>query len=376
MRGTTVNQIRISRELVACLTLSLGTLLWADSGANHQKRNQHFGVSAGNVNDRSRAFCCGGTAGALLQDSGGGKYALSNNHVFARSDQAAVGEQIIQPGLIDVGCRASSATVIGSLSPYPRLGTNVDAAAAALNSGTMDATGFIEDVGHVSGTAAAGIGQSVAKSGRTTGLTTGVVEAVNATVSVQYQRGCGQGKKFVVSYQNQIVTSGGMIAGGDSGSLLVDSSCRAVALLFAGDSTGRAIGNPIDEVLTKLGGAMRKTLSFVTGSTCLLGSATGAAAPASTSRGPSQSVIELVRSVLEEHKAELLRGPVIGVGVGRAEDNPLEAVIVVYIDRTQGVRPELPAQVRGIRIRRVSTDPFVALPGCTDCGGPDSGRCR
>jgi hypothetical protein len=361
------------------LSLSLGTLLsplWADSGANHQKRNQNFGVSAGNVNDRSRAFCCGGTAGALLRDSGGNQYALSNNHVFARSDQAAVGEQIIQPGLIDVGCRASSATVIGTLSPYPKLGTNVDAAAAALNSGTMDATGFIEDVGHVSGTVTAGIGQSVAKSGRTTGLTTGFVEAVNVTVSVQYQRGCGQGQKFVVSYQNQVVTSGGMIAGGDSGSLLVDRSCRAVALLFAGDSTGRAIGNPVGEVLTKLGGAMGRTLSFVTGSTCLLASATATAGTASSSRGPSQSVVELVRSVLEEHKPELLRGPVIGVGVGRADDNPAEAVIVVYIDRTQGVQPELPAQVRGIRVKRVFTDPFVALPGCGDCDGLQSGRCR
>jgi hypothetical protein len=374
-----MNPVRISRDLAAFSVLGLGALLWpvwADSGANHQKRNQHFGVSAGNANDRSRAFCCGGTAGALLQDSGSGRYALSNNHVFARSDQAAVGEQIIQPGLIDVGCRASSATVIGSLSPYPRLGTNVDAAAAALNSGTMDPTGFIEDVGQVSGTTTATIGQSVAKSGRTTGLTTGTIEAVNATVSVQYQRGCGQGKKFVVSYQNQIVTSGGMIAGGDSGSLLVDNSCRAVALLFAGDSTGRAIGNPIGEVLTKLGGAMGKTLSFVTGGTCLLSGPSAASGVASRGRGPSQSVIELVRSVLEEHKPELLRGPVIGTGVGVADDNPLEAVIVVYIDRTQGLRPELPAQVRGIRLKRVFTDPFVALPACAACGGAESGRCK
>jgi hypothetical protein len=374
-----VNQMQISRSLAAFLGLSLGTLLsplWADSGANHQQRNQNFGVSAGNVNDRSRAFCCGGTAGALLRDSGDGRYALSNNHVFARSDQAAVGEKIIQPGLIDVGCQASKATVIGSLSPYPKLGTNVDAAAALLNSGTMDASGFIEDVGQVSRTVTASIGQSVAKSGRTTGLTTGLVEAVNATVSVQYQRGCGQGQKFVVSYQNQVVTSGGMIAGGDSGSLLVDTSCGAVALLFAGDSTGRAIGNPVGEVLTKLGGAMSKTLSFVTGNTCLLAGATATAGTASSSRGPSQSVVELVRSVLEEHKPELLRGPVIGVGVGRADDNPVEAVIVVYIDRTQGVQPELPAQVRGIRVKRVFTDPFVALPGCGDCGGLESGRCR
>lgn len=373
------NRMPQAARVAAFLGLSLGLALgpaWADSGANHQKRNLHFGVSAGNVNDRSRAFCCGGTAGALLKDAGGNQYALSNNHVFARSDQAAAGEQIIQPGLIDVGCQASGATVIGNLSPYPRLGSNVDAAAAALISGTMDATGFIEDVGHVAGTTTPTVGQSIAKSGRTTGLTTGVVEAVNASVSVQYQRGCGGGKKFVVSYTNQVVTSGGMIAGGDSGSLLVDNSCRAVALLFAGDSTGRAIGNPIGEVLTKLGGAMSKSLSFVTGSTCLLGGATASSAAAGSSRGPSQSVIEFVRGVLEQHKPELMRGPVIGVGVGAADENPFEAVIVVYVDRTQGVQPELPAQVRSVRIKRIFTDPFVALPGCAQCGPTDAGRCQ
>ena len=37
----------------------------ADGGGNHQVRNQHFGVSGGNVNDRSARFCCSGTLGAL-----------------------------------------------------------------------------------------------------------------------------------------------------------------------------------------------------------------------------------------------------------------------------------------------------------------------
>lgn len=363
MRKTTL--ICYQFAWLAAVTLSVP--LWADSGANHQKTNNNYGVSAGNAKDSSRAFCCGGTAGALLQAQGGPLLVLSNNHVFARTDAAAVGESIIQPGLIDVGCRASSARVIGTLSAYPKLGTNVDAATAVLKSGTMNTAGYIEDVGQVAGTVAPAVGAAVAKSGRTTGLTTGTIEAINVRVSVQYQKGCGSGKKFTVSYTNQIVTSPGMIAAGDSGSLLVDTSCKAMGLLFAGDSSGRAIGNPVAEVLQKVGAAVGNTVSFVTGNTCLLSGAAGGGP--SRRRGPSESVLAFARSVVEEHAPQMLGGPVIGVGVGAADEYPAEAVLVVYVDRTQGVRPALPEQIRGLRVKRVLTDPFVALPACSACGG-------
>src|SRR4030095_15073990 len=71
----------------------------ADGGANHQVRNQHFGVSGGNINDITKRFCCSGTLGSLVTD-GTTQYVLSNNHVLARVDQAATGEDISQPGLI------------------------------------------------------------------------------------------------------------------------------------------------------------------------------------------------------------------------------------------------------------------------------------
>ncbi|HKG80888.1 MAG TPA: hypothetical protein VKA78_15735, partial [Pyrinomonadaceae bacterium] len=55
----------------------------ADGGASHKTRNQHFGISGGNVNDHSSAFCCSGTLGSLITD-GSTQYILSNNHVLAR----------------------------------------------------------------------------------------------------------------------------------------------------------------------------------------------------------------------------------------------------------------------------------------------------
>jgi hypothetical protein len=168
--------------------------LYSDSGPNHQIRNMHFGVSGGNVNDISRAFCCSGTLGSLVTD-GTVQYVLSNNHVLARQDQAVAGENISQPGLIDTGCRPT--TIVANFTTAPRLGSNVDAAIAQLIPGTMDSTGFIEDIGVPgSSISAPAVGMAVEKSGRTTGFTTGTIGSINTSVKVQYQAGCGMGKKF------------------------------------------------------------------------------------------------------------------------------------------------------------------------------------
>ena len=363
------------RKFLVALTvvafLTCGTLLTpglADGGANHQKRNQHFGVSGGNVNDITRRFCCSGTLGALLTD-GTTQYILSNNHVLGLSDNANAGDDISQPGLIDNNCRVS--TVVADFTTAVPLGQNVDAAIAQLRAGQMDATGFIEDIGvPSSATAAPAVGMSVAKSGRTTGFTTGSVSSVNTSVSVQYQASCGQGKKFVVNYTNQVViNSSTFSAGGDSGSLIVtnNSAHNPVALLFAGSSTS-TIANPINEVRSKLSTQLGRTLSFV-------GTGPAGGAPAT----PQQDVIPFIRgrgeqmrelpsqaaarasAVLELHRANLMFQPgVIGAGVGAASDDNVDGAIVVYVDRTSRERPVLAESIDGIPVRLILTDPFVA----------------
>src|SRR5215467_8172969 len=153
----------------------------ADAGPNHQVRNTHFGVSGGNVNDITKRFCCSGTLGSLVTD-GTNQYILSNNHVLARTDQATAGEDISQPGLIDNNCQV--ATIVADFTVASPLGSNVDAAIAQLRAGTMDSTGFIEDVGVPSRSVVAPtVGLSVAKSGRTTGFTTGNISSINTSVT-------------------------------------------------------------------------------------------------------------------------------------------------------------------------------------------------
>jgi hypothetical protein len=354
--------------VLACESLPLPTL--ADGGANHQIRNMHFGVSGGNVNDISRAFCCSGTLGSLLTD-GTNQYVLSNNHVLARTDQAVAGEDISQPGLIDNNCRA--ATIVADFAVAAPLGSNVDAAIAQLRTGAMDSTGYIEDIGVPGAPINPAVNLSVAKSGRTTGFTTGQIGSVNTSLVVQYQPSCGTGKKFTVSYTNQVViNSSTFSAGGDSGSLIVtnDTSHSPVALLYAG-SNSTTIGNPIGEVLTKLGTAVGRTLSFVGG-----GGHGGGGGPKRRltsiepyipgARGQEaqipQQAIDRVSAVLELHRANLMLQPgVIGVGIGASEKQDGDAAVVIYVDKTSASKPQFAESIDGASVRVIATDPFIAF---------------
>jgi hypothetical protein len=319
--------------------------------AQYTTRNMHFGVSGGNIKDTSRLYCCSGTLGALVTN-GATQYILSNNHVLARQDRAAVGEDISQPGLIDNGC--SPATIVADFTKAVTLGNNVDAAVAALRAGTMDSTGYIEGIGTISSTIKTPtVGLAVEKSGRTTGTTTGTIGSVNTTVNVQYQIKCGQGRTYILRYTNQVVVNGSFSAGGDSGSLVVtNNTChQPVALLFAG-GTNTTICNPASEVITKLNAALGTTLSFV-GTPC-----TG---PASQDFQLPQPALDQANRVLEQNRNDLMSRPgVLGVGLGAIEDNSAPA-IVVYVDQTSSSNPQLPAQIDNVPVRVVMTDPFIAF---------------
>jgi hypothetical protein len=110
----------------------------------YQTRNMNYGVSGGNVNNITHAFCCSGTLGSLVS-AGGIQYILSNNHILADQDQAQPGENISQPGLVDTGCQP--ATTVANFTTAVPLGNNVDCAIAAVISGEMNSTGDIEGIG-------------------------------------------------------------------------------------------------------------------------------------------------------------------------------------------------------------------------------------
>jgi hypothetical protein len=349
---------RVWRAICLVISITIAMSAAADTGSNHQTVSTLFGTSGGNINDISTLYCCSGTLGALVQDSGGTKYILSNNHVLARSNTAAKGEDISQPGLIDNGCRIP--TIVARLSAYPSLFSNVDAAIAESVAG-MASTGEIMDIGTISNVPRmASIDLQVQKSGRTTGLTSGTVSSVSTNVSVNYQPRCGMGKKFKASFRNQVVVNSSTFsAGGDSGSLIVtktsSGSPQPVALLYAGSST-TTVGNPIGEVLAQLTSSLGGSqVSFVGsssfGAPLTSGGATSALTP--------QSVRDAHAAKEKWADAWMNRPGVIGVGVGLSDDRS-EAAVIVYVDNGSAARPNLPERADGARVRIVLTDPFVS----------------
>ncbi len=349
--------------LAAIAALS-SQIAYADGGAVHQVKQTipvKMGTSGGSASDASRAFCCGGTLGALVVRDGV-LHILSNNHILARAGSATSLEDTIQPGLIDVGCRSANANIVGDFAgDIVPLGTaNVDAALSVARSGMVDTTGYILDIGvPCSTTQAPTVGLAVMKSGRTTGFTTGSILSVNTSVSIQYQKGCNAGKKFTVSYVNQILT-GPMSAGGDSGSLLVsnDGTPNPVALLYAGSSS-TTIYNPVDAVISAFATA-GYPISFVGNSCGATASGPGAAGVAVLS--PAPDAMGRAHQTKVEHEFDLMKRPgVWGVGIGSAENDPTEPAIVIFLESPGGtIPPSIPRELDGTKVRVIFTDPFVA----------------
>jgi len=211
-----------------------------------------IGVSTGNEGE-----CSAGTIGARVKDSTGNVYALSNNHVYALENTAPIDSQVLQPGLYDTSCVFDPNNVIGQLSAFVPINfassnNTVDAAIA------LSSTDFLGNATPSNGygtpnstTVSPSIYQSVQKYGRTTSLTKGTINGINATVTVNY------GSSGTATFVNQIIvgSSTAFIKAGDSGSLLVtyDANRYPIGLLFAGSSSGRlAVANQIGDVLNTL----------------------------------------------------------------------------------------------------------------------------
>jgi len=201
------------------------------------------GVSVGNANE-----CASGTIGCIVL-KGGTRYMLSNNHVFARVNEASIGEPINQPGRYDGKPICDPTGIVGTLSnfvPISFSGNNtVDAAIAVLS--TSSVCSMVNNLYTPSSTVVSpSIGLAVKKVGRTSGLTTGTITGINVTIQVDYGVG-------VATFVNQIYLASNFIRSGDSGSMMVTSSGNnPVGLNFAG-SGGASFANPIGPVLQAFG---------------------------------------------------------------------------------------------------------------------------
>lgn len=173
-------------------------------------------------------------------------YVLSNNHVLAASNSAALGSAIVQPGRFDGGVDPQDR--IATLSrfvpiqfapavPLDRQNNVVDCAVAACQ--FQDATREIYFNGAPRGwrrKANVQVGDLVRKTGRTTNTTFGRIISTTATVDVGY------GPAGTARFHDQIVTTN-ISAGGDSGSLVTSYDNIAIGLLFAGSSISTIVNH-------------------------------------------------------------------------------------------------------------------------------------
>jgi len=222
-----------------------------------------------------------GTLGCLVK-KGGEFFILSNNHVLANSNAAQVGDPILQPGPYDggrfpddhianleafvpisfaggpSGCSTargiadflnSIAKAMGSDARLQAITTqaedNLVDAAIARPLNPLDVKDEIMEIGTIQGTASGALGMAIKKSGRTTSLTTGEIQQVNVTSTVQY------GENQTAVFTDQLL-AGAMSQGGDSGSAVLDSNNRLIGLLFAGSESSTII-NRIENVFATLG---------------------------------------------------------------------------------------------------------------------------
>jgi hypothetical protein len=368
-----------------------------------------LGSSGGNNNDYDTrgnqiVDCCSGTLGALIEDAGKRPYILSNNHVLANSDHASVGDTIIQPGLIDNNCtplgEGSGVQPVASLSgwlPLRSKQTNADAAIAQVTSRAVDPSGNILELGgrQADGTLAAappgisstgGRGETatfnmtVAKSGRTTGLTCGGISAVDLDVTVDYYLDCAETKPYLTkTFTHQLGLSGNQFSdAGDSGALVVDvANAEPVGLYFAGgtDLSGvsQGVANPATDVLAELGAQFGGSYTFVGAAdyavSCLnYGDNTIPSAQART-----LSDAETTRAQQALGQARMLVSSatgILGVATGKSSDHPGEAAVILYADENRtvsvpstvdGVRTiVIPTTARAVAYGSVSQNPFEA----------------
>ena len=191
-----------------------------------------------------------GTLGCFLRRRVGGTaqfFGLSNNHVMADTNRLPIGTSIVQPG--PEVAPTNPGDVFAALSafiplqfPTTRLNpvmNRSDAAMAVVTDTALIRQGQMFGITQYTPRLLDAVpGMRVTKSGRTTGVTTGIVTATRVN-GVQINYGTRTSPR-IATFNDTIELIGDnnrpFSAPGDSGSVILDRTTgRPVALLFAGD---------------------------------------------------------------------------------------------------------------------------------------------
>jgi len=198
-----------------------------------------------------------GTFGCLVRKKGdaNGLYVLSNAHVLANEGIAVPGDGILQPGSVDGGTvDEDSFARLSDFVPFEFTETSfpnlVDAAIAKVRRRTWAGPKLrILDIAPAGVSKTVRRGMHIKKVGRTTDYTTGVIADVHLRLALKYHRRSGSGRGRV-GFRDQVLCTR-YSAGGDSGSVILNSNDKIVGLHFAGAASG-SVFNRITHVLELL----------------------------------------------------------------------------------------------------------------------------
>lgn len=220
----------------------------ATAGVPAQRRRHRPIVGGLSIAPVNESFV--GTLGCFLRRVAAGSeqiFALSNNHVLADTNRLPIGTRIVQPGpeiepTDPDDVFAALSAFIPIQFPTSRLSgvrNRFDAAIAVVADLSLVRTGRMFGINNYTPQLASAVpGMRVTKSGRTTGVTTGTVTAVDVD-RVQVNYGTRTSPRIATFNDTiEIVGDNGrpFSAPGDSGSVILDRDTgRPVALLFAGD---------------------------------------------------------------------------------------------------------------------------------------------
>jgi hypothetical protein len=160
-----------------------------------------------------------------------------------------------------------------------------------------------------------------------------------------------------------VIAGGSFSAGGDSGSLIVDTgTARPVGLLYGGD-TANTVANPIGDVITAFGGPA--AFSIVGGGdhgvSCAHQATASATQVGQTQAGLVPAERQRVATVQKARSLSLMRDfGFTSVEAGVSGDNPKEGALVLHVSGKAA--PAVPAVIDGVRTRLVFDDPAAQIP--------------
>lgn len=345
--------------LTLAQSLALATLAAAQNPQAIHPRPIPMGVSISTTSGTPTQFA--GTGGMRVRSISNPdlKFILTNNHVAGAvapslcPDSATPGTtEVIQPASLDLGFDPGPGSnfAVGRLAAKVPLdfttgANNLVDAAIVLTTPQMTSTDILGIGPPNPAVTGAFVGQGLIKGGRTSGVTTGTVQAVNTTVNVNYGAGCGTAR-----FINQVTTTASIGTSGDSGSVVLEQgTLTPVGLFFAGSAL-QGIMNPILHVFMALGvvtdSDSAATMTFQ-----------------STSGGPlTPEEMQLARAVQARHEAAVMGLPdVVGMGIGMAESGLGPAIIVYVKSLTASTRNAVPRQLEGVPVRVIESGEFTAF---------------